>query len=92
MPPNGVMMRIDAELAAVGVRLGRVAEMLPKALDPALRTKIAADLSELRRQIERFLGRFSGRLDDRSRTSLVLARQEITATVALLGTRMVGRA
>jgi hypothetical protein len=86
------MMKVDAELIALGVRLGRVAESLPKALDPALRTKIAADLGELRRQIERFLGRFGSRLDVQSRTSLVLAREEIAATMALLGARVAGRA
>lgn len=94
VPCNGVMsMTIDVELAALGVRLGRVAEVLPKALDPALRTKIAADLGELRRQIERFLRRFGTRLDSRSRTSLLQARQEISTTVALLGARtLAGRA
>lgn len=87
-----MMMTVDAELAALGVRLGRVADTLPKALDPTLRTKIAADLGELRRQIERFLSRFGARLDERSRTSLVQARHEIAATVALLGARASGRA
>ncbi len=85
-------MTVDAELAALGVRLGRVADTLPAARDPALRTKIAADLGQLRRQIESFLHRFGTRLDDRSRTSLVLARQEIATTVALLGARVSGRA
>lgn len=83
----GMMMTADAELTALGVRLGRVAEILPRALDPSLRFKIAADLGELCRQIERFLSRFGARLDDRSRVSLIQARQEITATVALLGMR-----
>lgn len=82
-----MMLTADVELAALGMRLGRVAEILPKAVDPALRTKIAADLGELRRQIERFLSRFGSRLDDRSRTSLVQARHEIAATVTLLGAR-----
>ena len=86
------MMNVDAELTALGVRLGRMAESLPKAIDPALRTKITADLGELRRQIERFLGRFGSRLDAQSRTSLVLAREEIATTMALLGARIAGRA
>jgi len=86
----GMMMTADAELTALGVRLGRVAEILPKALDPSLRIKIAADLGELRRQIERFLSRFGSRLDDQSRTSLVHARHEIAATVALLGRPRLG--
>jgi hypothetical protein len=95
MPRNGVMninMNVDAELAALGVRLGRMAESLPKAVDPALRIKITADLGELRRQIESFLRRFGTRLDDHSRTSLVLARQEIANTVHLLAARTIGRA
>ncbi len=85
-------MTADAELAVLGVRLGRMADILPKALDPALRAKIAADLGELRRQIERFLSRSGARLDAQSRISLVLARHEIAATVALLGARVPGRA
>lgn len=85
-------MNVDAELAALGVRLGRMADSLPKAVDPALRIKTAADLGELRRQIEKFLSRFGARLDYRSRTSLVLARQEIANTIALLGAKLVGRA
>ncbi len=84
-------MTADTELAVPGVRLGRMADILPRAVDPALRAKIAADLGELRRQIERFLSRFGSRLDARSRISLVLARHEIAATVALLGVRMRGR-
>lgn len=87
-----MMMNADAELAALGLRLGRMADSLPKARDPALRTKIAADLGELRRQIERFLSRFGARLDEHSRASLVQARHEIAATVALLGHRTLRRA
>jgi hypothetical protein len=83
--PTGVLTSFaDAELATLGVRLRRVADTLLAALNPALRVQVACDLADLRGDIESFLNRFANRLDDRSRTSLILAQQELGATIAAL--------
>jgi hypothetical protein len=83
--PTGILTSLaDAELATLGVRLRRVADTLLAALNPALRVQVAGDLADLRGDIESFLNRFGNRLDDRSRTSLILAQQELGATIAAL--------
>lgn len=83
--PTGILTSLaDAELATLGVRLRRVADTLLAALNPALRVQVASDLADLRGDIDSFLNRFANRLDDRSRTSLILAQQELAATIAAL--------
>lgn len=74
----------DAELASLGMRLRRVADRLLGALDPALRYRVAGDLADLQGDIGGFLDRFGDRLDDRSRTSLILAQQELGAIINAL--------
>lgn len=85
MDPRTILTSLaDAELATLGVRLRRVADTLLAALNPALRVQVAGDLADLRGDIDSFLSRFGSRLDDRSRTSLILAQQELATTIATL--------
>ena len=88
--PNGILNSLaDTELATLGLRLRRVADTLLSALDPALRVHVAGDLADLRGDIDGFLNRFGDRLDDRARTSLILAQQELGATIAALDSSVI---